>query len=164
MADIQWKIRGPEIASFNCAYGCPCQFNAPPTNGDCRAAVAMQIEQGHFGDVKLDGLRWAAVAAWPGPIHEGNGAMPWAGVDPIVTSAQVVTGLQTIVSRQLNITQEPAVLTIGAINGGNRSNIVPDSVQMLGSLRTFDEGMRTEAKQRITQTAQSIAAASGARR
>jgi hypothetical protein len=73
MADIQWMIRGPEIASCNCAYGCPCQFNALPTNGDCRAAVAMQIEKGHFGDVKLDGLRWAAVAAWPGPIHEGHG-------------------------------------------------------------------------------------------
>jgi hypothetical protein len=73
MADIQWMIRGPEIASCNCAYGCPCQFNALPTNGDCRAAVAMQIEQGYFGDVRLDGLRWAAVAAWPGPIHEGHG-------------------------------------------------------------------------------------------
>jgi hypothetical protein len=73
LADIQWMIRGPEIASCNCAYGCPCQFNALPTNGDCRAAVAMQIEQGHFGEVKLDGLRWAAVAAWPGPIHEGHG-------------------------------------------------------------------------------------------
>jgi hypothetical protein len=81
MADIQWMIRGPEIATCNCAYGCPCQFNSLPTHGDCRAAVAMQIEQGHFGDVQLDGLRWAALAAWPGPIHEGHGE-----IQPIVDS------------------------------------------------------------------------------
>ncbi|HSV51447.1 MAG TPA: amidohydrolase [Burkholderiaceae bacterium] len=92
-----------------------------------------------------------------------HGAFPWAGVDPIVASAQVVTGLQTIVSRQLNISNEPAVLTIGAINGGNRENIVPESVEMIGTLRTFDEEMRSEAKQRITTTAQNIAAASGAK-
>jgi len=65
MTDVQWMIRGPEIATCNCSYGCPCQFNALPTNGDCRAAVAMQIEEGFFGEVRLDGLRWAAVAAWP---------------------------------------------------------------------------------------------------
>ncbi|MBL8895722.1 MAG: DUF1326 domain-containing protein [Rhizobiales bacterium] len=79
MADTQWMIRGPEIATCNCSYGCPCQFNALPTNGDCRAAVAMQIDEGFFGDVRLDGLRWAAVAAWPGPIHEGHGE-----IQPIV--------------------------------------------------------------------------------
>lgn len=92
-----------------------------------------------------------------------HGAMPWGGIDPIVASAQVVTALQPIVSRQLDISNEPVVLSIGAINGGNRGNIVPDSVEMLGSLRTFDEAMRSEAKQRITTTAQSIAAASGAK-
>ena len=70
---IDWMIRGPEIATCNCDYGCPCQFNALPTKGNCRAAVAMRIDEGHFGDVKLDGLRWAATAAWPGPIHEGHG-------------------------------------------------------------------------------------------
>ena len=73
MAQTEWMIRGPEIATCNCSYGCPCQFNALPTNGDCRATVAMQIEEGHHGKVKLDGLRWAAVAAWPGPIHMGHG-------------------------------------------------------------------------------------------
>ncbi len=73
MAYTEWAIRGPEIASCNCSYGCPCQFNALPTNGDCRAAVGMQIEKGHYGNVNLDGLRWAATAAWPGAIHEGRG-------------------------------------------------------------------------------------------
>jgi hypothetical protein len=73
MAFTEWMIRGPEIASCNCAYGCPCQFNALPTDGTCRAAVGMQIEKGNYGTVKLDGLRWAATAAWPGAIHEGHG-------------------------------------------------------------------------------------------
>jgi hypothetical protein len=73
MAATEWMIRGPEIASCNCDYGCPCQFNALPTEGNCRAAVGMQIEKGNYGKVKLDGLRWAATAAWPGAIHEGHG-------------------------------------------------------------------------------------------
>lgn len=79
MADIAWMIRGPEVAMCNCNYGCPCQFNALPTHGNCRATVAMQIEEGYFGDVRLDGLRWVATAAWPGAIHEGHGE-----IQPIV--------------------------------------------------------------------------------
>ncbi len=71
MAHTDWMIRGPEIASCNCSYGCPCQFNALPTDGNCRAAVGIQIDKGHYGKVKLDGLRLAATAAWPGPIHIG---------------------------------------------------------------------------------------------
>lgn len=70
---IDWMIRGPEIATCNCAYGCPCQFNALPTDGKCTASVAMRIDKGHFGDVRLDGLHWAGIFAWPGPIHEGRG-------------------------------------------------------------------------------------------
>jgi amidohydrolase len=94
--------------------------------------------------------------------EQTHGGAPWTGIDPIVVAAQVITGLQSIVSRQLDITHEPAVLTIAAIHGGNRENIVPERVEMLGTLRTFDEAMRTEAKQRITTTAQKIAEASGA--
>lgn len=73
MAYIDWSIKGPELATCNCDWGCPCQFNARPTHGDCRAAVAMRIDQGHFGDVRLDGLVWAGMFAWPGAIHEGKG-------------------------------------------------------------------------------------------
>jgi amidohydrolase len=91
-----------------------------------------------------------------------HGAMPWNGIDPIVVSSQIVLGLQTLVSRQLNISQEPAVITIGMIQGGNRENIIPDSVTMLGTLRTFDEPMRADAKKRITATAEAIAASAGA--
>jgi amidohydrolase len=95
--------------------------------------------------------------------RQTHGSQPWAGVDPIVASAQVVSGLQTIVSRQLDITKQPAVVTIGAIHGGNRENIIPDTVEMLGTLRTFDNAMRGDAKKRIATTAESIAAASGAK-
>lgn len=73
MAYIDWEIRGPEITSCNCDWGCPCQFNSIPTHGFCRAAVAFQVDSGHFGDVRLDGLRAGGMFAWPGPIHEGGG-------------------------------------------------------------------------------------------
>lgn len=73
MPNSDWMIKGPEIATCNCAWGCPCQFNSLPTNGDCRAGVAMRIDQGHFGKTKLDGLHWVILAAWPKAIHLGNG-------------------------------------------------------------------------------------------
>ena len=91
-----------------------------------------------------------------------HGAMPWGGVDPIVTAAQVVMGLQTIVSRQIDITQEPAVVTVGAIKGGVRENIIPETVEMRGTIRTFDEGMRDDIHARMTNTAESISKASNA--
>ncbi|GAA5232903.1 amidohydrolase [Verticiella sediminum] len=92
----------------------------------------------------------------------GHGSSPWNAVDPILAASQIVVGLQGIVSRQLNISQEPAVLTIGSIHGGTRSNIIPDDVEMQGTLRTFDEGMREQAHQHIVRTAEHIAQASGA--
>lgn len=72
---VEWRIKGIELANCNCAYGCPCQFNALPTHGDCRAAVGFQFDEGHFGDVRLDGLRAVLMVSWPGPVHEGNGTM-----------------------------------------------------------------------------------------
>ena len=94
--------------------------------------------------------------------RQTHGAMPWRGVDPIVASAQVVLGLQTIVSRQVDISQEPAVLTVGAIKGGVRENIIPDSVEMRGTIRTFNEAMRDDIHARVRDTAESIARASRA--
>lgn len=73
MTYVDWRIRGPEISNCNCDWGCPCQFNALPTHGDCRAMTAMHIDQGHFGDVSLDGLKWVGMFAWPKAIHEGHG-------------------------------------------------------------------------------------------
>jgi len=73
MAYVDWSTKGTILITCNCNWGCPCQFNAPPSHGDCRAAVAGRIHEGHFGDVRLDGLAWVGLLAWPGPIHEGDG-------------------------------------------------------------------------------------------
>ena len=72
---VEWRIKGREFVNCNCSYGCPCQFNAPPTHGNCRAVGGFEIEEGHFGDVRLDGLRAVGLYAWPGAVHEGDGKM-----------------------------------------------------------------------------------------
>ena len=68
-----WEIQGRELVNCNCSYGCPCQFNALPTKGFCETNGAFVIDKGHYGDVRLDGLKVAIAFAWPGPIHEGKG-------------------------------------------------------------------------------------------
>ena len=68
-----WEIKGREFGNCNCAYGCPCQFNALPTHGHCRGLAVFDIEQGFHGTTRLDGLRAAGIFRWPGPIHEGKG-------------------------------------------------------------------------------------------
>ena len=94
--------------------------------------------------------------------RQTHGAMPWYGVDPIVTAAQVVLGLQTVVSRQIDLTHEPAVVTIGSIKGGVRGNIIPDTVEMNGTIRSFDEAMRDDIHERVTTLAQAISRGSRA--
>jgi hypothetical protein len=69
----EWRIRGEEVANCNCAWGCPCQFNAPPTTGHCEALVAYDIRDGRYGDTSLDGVTFAGIYYWPGRIDEGNG-------------------------------------------------------------------------------------------
>lgn len=73
MAYVDWMIKGPKIGACSCAYGCPCEFNAPPTQGHCEGLEAMEIEEGYFGDIRLDGLRVAAAYRWPGAVHLGGG-------------------------------------------------------------------------------------------
>jgi hypothetical protein len=73
MPDTSWTIHGREFANCNCSYGCPCQFNASPTYGNCSAVVGIEIDQGHHGNTPLDGLRLAGIFRYPGAIHEGNG-------------------------------------------------------------------------------------------
>ena len=94
--------------------------------------------------------------------RQTHGAAPWSGVDPIVTAAQVVLGLQTSVARQVDISREAAVVTVGAIKGGVRQNIIPDKVEMIGTIRAFDEGMREDIHGRIRDTAEGIAKAARA--
>lgn len=91
-----------------------------------------------------------------------HGAMPWNGVDPIVVASQIVLGLQTIASRQVDVTLAPSIISVGRISGGVRNNVIPDQVEMEGTIRTFDANMRKEIHQRIENTARGIAGASGA--
>jgi len=79
MTGTNWTIRGREFVHCNCDYGCPCQFNSRPTKGNCDAVLGFDIEQGHHGNTKLDGLKFAAVVTWPRAIHEGHGI-----IQPIV--------------------------------------------------------------------------------
>ena len=74
MARVNWEIEGPAINNCNCDYGCPCQFNALPTHGNCHAIGAMHIDKGHFADTDLSGLNWATTFKWPGAVHMGNGS------------------------------------------------------------------------------------------
>ena len=94
MAHVNWSMKGKHLKNCNCAFGCPCDFNARPTYGPCEGMVGMHIDQGHFGDVRLDGLRWAATYHWPGPLHEGNGT------------------IQAIVDERADERQREALLTI----------------------------------------------------
>ncbi|MCH7888448.1 MAG: DUF1326 domain-containing protein [Proteobacteria bacterium] len=94
MAHVNWSMKGKHLKNCNCAFGCPCDFNARPTYGPCEGMVGMEIDEGHFGDVKLDGLRWAATYHWPGPLHEGNGT------------------IQAIVDERADERQREALLTI----------------------------------------------------
>jgi hypothetical protein len=73
MSKTRWEIRGAEFVNCNCAYGCPCQFNALPTDGVCHGIGAIAIESGYYGKTKLDGLNVVWLLSWPNPIHEGNG-------------------------------------------------------------------------------------------
>jgi amidohydrolase len=120
-------------------------------------------------------LNTGQVMLRPGPLMAGSdffkivvtgrqshGSRPWKGIDPIVASAEIVNALQTIVSRQTDITDLPAVVTVGAINGGVRHNIIPDSVEMLGTIRTFSEASRRDVIERMGRIASNVAEASGA--
>src|SRR5262249_7351166 len=91
-----------------------------------------------------------------------HGAKPWAGVDPIAISSEVITALQQIVSRQMDLTKAPIVITVGKIEGGVRSNIIPEECKMFGTLRTLDSRMQKDAREKVKTTATKIAEASGA--
>ncbi|WKD50239.1 amidohydrolase [Microbulbifer spongiae] len=94
--------------------------------------------------------------------RQTHGSRPWGGVDPIVAAAQVVMGTQAIVSRQIDITKEPAVISYGRIDGGVRNNIIPDSVYLNGTIRNFDMNNRAEIFKRLKTTAELVAESSGA--
>jgi len=94
--------------------------------------------------------------------RQTHGSQPWGGIDPVVAASDLVTTAQTIISRRTNIAKLPAVVTFGAVNGGVRYNIIPDEVELLGTIRTFDEDMRKEIMADLINVAQHVAAAHGA--
>ncbi len=94
--------------------------------------------------------------------RQTHGAVPWGGVDPIVVASQIVLGLQTIASRQLDVTATPSIITIGTFHGGVRSNIIPDEVELSGTIRTFLPEVRQDIERRIRHTVEHIAASAGA--
>lgn len=93
---------------------------------------------------------------------QAHGSAPWSGIDPVVVSAQIINGLQTVISRQLDLTTAGATLTVATIHGGVRNNIIPESVEMTGTLRTLDAEMQKEMHERIVRTATNIAESMGA--
>jgi amidohydrolase len=140
-----------------------------------QGALENPVPRAIFGLHVTSRLPLGVVGYRPGPtmassdklkitVHgkQTHGAAPWLGVDPIVTAAQVVLGLQTVVSRGIDIAHEPAVVTIGTIRGGVRDNIIPDSVEMRGTIRAFDEAMRDEIHERVTTLAEAVSRGSRA--
>jgi len=141
------------------------------------------VRDGALEDPKVEAI--FGLHVWPGPAGDvifrggptmagGNalsikikgkqthGAAPWGGVDPIVVGAQVVMALQTIVSRQINITQTPAIVTVAQFHGGIRDNIIPDSVVLSGTIRTFDPAQREFILASVKRIATDIASSAGA--
>ena len=125
----------------------------------------LHVMTGRAGEIQY---RSGGALAAAGSIHivvrgrQTHGAMPWGGVDPIVVASQIVTSLQTIVSRQVDLTRAPAIVTIGSIHGGVRGNIIPDSVVMTGTVRVLDPSMEDDLHERIRRTARAVAEAGGA--
>jgi amidohydrolase len=129
------------------------------------AIFALHVMPGPLGSINTRPGGFLAAADGLEIIVKGrqtHGSSPWLGVDPIVVSSQIVLGLQTIASRQINVAAAPAVITVGMIQGGNRGNIIPDSVVLVGTIRTFDPEMRKDIHERIRRTAEDIARAGGA--
>jgi amidohydrolase len=94
--------------------------------------------------------------------RQTHGAAPWRGIDPIVVGSQIVTALQTIVSRHVDITKLPAIVTVGQFQAGVRNNIIPDTARLVGTIRTFDDAMQADIHKRVTTIAESVAASAGA--
>jgi amidohydrolase len=160
----------------------PAEEGAPAGE---EGGAALMIKEGSFDNPKPDavfGLHVMGIAGniggityRPGAAMAGSdvlriavkgtqthGAIPWKGIDPIVVASQIVLGLQTITSRQLNVTKEPAVITIGRIEGGVRNNIIPDDVLLEGTIRSFSPEAQADIHRRIRRTAEAIAASAGA--
>jgi len=158
----------------------PAEEGPPP--GETGGAEQM-VKESVLENPKVDAVfglhvfpyRSGAIVYRPGPLmasadsflikvkgRQTHGAVPWGGIDPIVVGSQIVMGLQTIISRSVNITEAPAVVTVGRFTGGNRSNIVPEEIELEGTIRAFDENVRKDIQRRVGLIATNIAESAGA--
>lgn len=129
------------------------------------AVFGLHVWPGPAGNISVrGGATMAAANSFTIKVRgrQTHGAVPWGGVDPIVTGAQIVTGLQTVVSRQVNITDVPAIVTVAMFHGGVRNNIIPDTAMLEGTIRTFGEAQKRLVFAAVQRTAEHIAASAGA--
>jgi amidohydrolase len=158
----------------------PAEEGPPPGE---KGGAPLMIEQGVLDSPRVDAMFGLHVFPWkrgliayrPGGMLAANdtleirvkgrqthAAWPWKGIDPVVIAAQIVLGLQSVVSRQVDLTAAPAVVSVATLAGGNRVNILPEEVVMTGTIRTFDPAMQKQVHDRVRRAAEGIAAASGA--
>ena len=175
LTEVKDELPGSVMLIFQ-----PAEEGAPAGE---KGGAELMLAEGIWDEVKPEAVfgihvgigAEARVVATPGPAMaasdrfeirvkgvQTHGAMPWNGVDPIVTAAQIIMGLQTIASRQVDVTKAPSIISIGRIEGGVRNNVIPEQVEFEGTIRTFDPAMREAIHERIENTARSIAEASGA--
>lgn len=129
------------------------------------AVFGLHVMPGHSGEILYrSGATTASGDALEITItgKQGHGGMPWNTIDPIATSALVISGLQTVVSRKANLALSPAVITIGTIHGGEAGNVIPETVHMTGTIRTYDESVRKVVHDDSRVTAEKIAESAGA--
>lgn len=180
LAGMRERLPGTVMFIFQPAEEGPSLFTPGP---DKTWGARMMLEEGLFKEVKPDAVlglhvmpgrsgeiswRTGATTASSDTLYitvtgkQGHGGMPWFTVDPVTTSALMIDGLQTVVSRKANLTVSPVVVTIGSIHGGTGPNIVPENVEMSGTIRTYDEKVRQQARDDIKTSAEKIAESSGA--
>lgn len=175
LAGLRSELPGTVVFLFQ-----PAEEGAP---GNEEGGAELMVKEGALDNPKVDAVfglhvfpfEAGGIQVRPAGIMAGSdtltitvrgrqthGGLPWGGTDPVVVASQIVLGLQTIVSRQANLATAPVVVSIGTIEGGNRTNIIPDEVRLGGTIRTFDAAMRKEVHERIRRTATHIAEAAGA--
>ena len=159
----------------------PAEEGAPGTE---EGGASLMVKQGALDNPKVDAVFGIHIESWAdlGKIYykpeafmassdwftikvkgkQTHGAEPWKGIDPIVVSTEIIQNLQTIVSRQMDLTQAPVIISVGKINAGVRPNIIPEEAILEGTIRTLDSKMQKEVHERIRNTAKNVAAIYGA--
>jgi len=177
LASVKDEIQGNVMFIFQ-----PAEEGAPPGE---EGGAELMLREGLFDEVKPDAVFgihvWSAgntgqIGYRKGPLmassdrfeihvhgEQTHGSRPWGGVDPIVAAAQIINNTQTIVSRQVDVTKAPAVVSFGVVDGGVRNNIIPDQVYLEGTIRNFDMDIRASIHEKLTRTAEKTAESFGAR-